>query len=178
MIFLYILLLFTLLNVLIAIALFIFKIEKHFKFIKWWSVQFKDIYTLIKELVTFVIGSSVFLIYSILGWAYSLGLHLWLKDFSLKKFVSPIVRVFTLLFDGLANALGGELLNHFLKPKIKFGKWWQTISAITGINYLHNKKYGITNKKIDKFRNILNKILGKNHCENAITDNDRVYYKL
>jgi hypothetical protein len=86
--------------------------------------------------------------------------------------LTPIVRSATLLTDGFANAGAGELLNDLLKidesEKIRYAKWYQTISAVTGLRYLFAKD--------SKFRKLLDKVLGKNHCTDAVTEQDRFYY--
>jgi len=148
--------------------------KKENKIIIWLKKNGKDLWTLIVQIVIFVVASPVFIIAGIIGLIYSLIKHLIKKDFSLKKYLSPIVRVGTLLTDCFANAGAGELMNDIIKPKYKFGKWYQTISAITGINYLKAKEYG----SVEKFRNILNKMLGKNHCELSITESDKKAYSI
>ena len=71
-----------------------------------------------------------------------------------------------------ANASAGELLNDIFKIKgnIKFGNWYESISSITGLIYINVKNI--------KLRHILNFVLGKNHCENAITKLQEKYYKI
>ena len=63
------------------------------------------------------------------------------------------------------------MLNDILKVKgkIKYGKWYNTISAITGLRL----KFESAD---NKFRKTLDKILGKNHCEEAITEEENFYY--
>ena len=73
------------------------------------------------------------------------------------KTVYPILRSINLVFDGLANAGAGELLNDSLNIKndfIRFGKWYETISAVTGLIQQYEKDTGLE----------ILKILGKNHC--------------
>ena len=75
--------------------------------------------------------------------------------------------------DGLANAGGGELLNDVLKvrkeAKIRYGKWYQTISAVTGLRKVYDNE--------DSWLRRFLKVLGKNHCEEAITEEEHFYYK-
>ena len=145
--------------------------NKDNKYLVWFKKQITDIWSLMKSLLELIASIFIFIPLGIIGLLYSLFKHLFIADFSLRKFVSPIVRGITLAIDGFGNSGAGELINDVLGPTVKFGKWYQTISAITGVNYL---KY----KKLIKFRNILNKVLGKLHCENAITQNDRSYYEI
>lgn len=73
-----------------------------------------------------------------------------------------------LALDGMANSSAGELLNDsfIVKDKCerKYGKWNETISDITGFNYLKKtlNKYG------QEFRKLLDTVLGKNHCVDSI----------
>ena len=124
---------------------------------------------LLKEIGFFIIGVPIFIITSIIGLVYTFGKHIIRLDYSLSKQLSPAVRSVTLAFDGIANALAGELLNDIFKPIIKFGKWYQTISAVTGINYLKGHD--------TKLREFLDK-LEKNHSKDAVTEMEKYYYNL
>ena len=66
-----------------------------------------------------------------------------------------------------------EILNDVLKvkkeAKIKYGKWYQTISAVTGLR----KVYDNEDSWLRRFLNVLD----KNHCEEAITEEEHFYYK-
>lgn len=89
----------------------------------------------------------------------------------------PILKSVALIFDGLANAGCGELLNDLLIKKAgddfhpkayKYGKWHDTISEVTGINYMRKvlKKIGIW------FKNLLDILLfEKDHAVKAIMEN-------
>jgi len=132
-----------------------------------------DFWRLIKEIVLFVFASVIFIIVAIIGVLYSAIKHAFFKlDYSLSRQLTPIVRSATLVTDGFANAGAGELLNDLLKidesEKIRYAKWYQTISAVTGLRYLFVKD--------NKFRRLVDKILGKNHCVNAITEQDLFYH--
>jgi len=132
-----------------------------------------DLWRLIKELILFVFASVIFIIVAIVGVLYSAIKHLFFKfDYSLSRQLTPIVRSATLLTDAFANAGAGELLNDLLgideSEKIRYGNWYQAISAVTGLRYLFAKD--------NKFRKLLDKLLGKNHCVDAITKQDRLYY--
>lgn len=128
---------------------------------------------LLLELIFLLVGVPVFLVVAVLGVVYTTIKHLCLMDYSMKKQFLPILRSLILAVDGFANASAGEILNDTLKvPKIsqiKYGKWYQTISAVTGIL----KVYGDKDTWLRKFL----KILGKNHCEDAITEMEHYYYK-
>ena len=137
--------------------------------------KFKEFLLLLLEIVFFVIGGCiVFPIVFIIGVIYSFIKHLFFKfDYSVSKQLTPIIRSMTLASDGLANAGGGEMLNDALKVKqgtlIKYGKWYQTISAVTGLRKVYDNEDTWLRKFLE--------ILGKNHCEEAITDEEHFYYK-
>ena len=126
---------------------------------------------LIKEILFLIAGVIIFTILFVVGFIYTTFKHIKKLDYSLTKQLSPIVRSITLLFDGLANAGAGELLNDVFKVegKIKFGKWYQTISAITGLLHIYVKEI--------KLRVFLDKVLGRNHCIEAISEEDKFYYE-
>jgi len=135
----------------------------------WITKQLRDIGYLIKELLTLIGSIIIFIPLGVIGVLYSIVKHLCKMDFSLRKLLNPVIRGVTLAIDGFGNSTGGEMMNDFLKPSVKFGNWYQTISAVVGINFL-------SKKELPKFRNTLNKILGKKHCEDAITEVDRFFY--
>lgn len=124
----------------------------------------------LKEIVWLVIGCIVFPIVFIIGLIYTFFKHIFKLDYSLSKQLAPIVRSLNLALDGLANSGAGELLNDIfsIAGKIKYGKWYQTISAVTGLLLLHVKD--------TKLRVFLDKVLGKNHCVEAISEEDKFYY--
>jgi hypothetical protein len=126
------------------------------------------------EILVAIIGSSIFLVLGLVGFLYSLLKHFYLLDYSLKRHVTPIIRVYTLLFDCFANAAAGELLNDTLKAgkHIRYGKWHQTISAVTGLIHKHVKG------SKQWFRKMLDTVLGKNHCVEAIQVADEYYYNM
>lgn len=120
----------------------------------------------------FVIGGIiVFPLVFVVGFLYTTGKHFWKLDYSLSKQLTPIVRSFTLLLDGLANAGAGEMLNDVfgITGEIKYGKWYQTISAVTGLLLLHVKD--------TKLRRFLDKALGRDHCVEAISKEDLFFYE-
>jgi hypothetical protein len=126
---------------------------------------------LLKQILFLVVGGIVFTTLFVVGFIYTTFKHIIKFDYSLAKQLCPIVSSITLLFDGLANAGAGELLNDVFKieGKIKFGKWYQTISAITGLLFIYVKDI--------KLRPFLDKVLGKNHCVEAISEEDKFYHE-
>lgn len=129
---------------------------------------------LLTEIGKLIIGGSVFLLLFIVGVVYTFLKHLVKFDYSLSKQLSPVIRSILLLFDGLANAGSGELFNDLLKvsknAKIRYGKWYQTISAVTGLRK-------VCDEIDNRFRTTLDKVLGRNHCIDAISDEDLYYYQ-
>lgn len=126
---------------------------------------------LLKEIAWLIVGSIVFPIVFVVGVIYTFSKHIIKLNYSLSKQLAPIVRSTNLALDGLANAGAGEMLNDVYKINgtIKYGKWYQTISAVTGLIKLHVKD--------TKLRVFLDKVLGKEHCVNAITEEDKYYYE-
>ena len=132
-----------------------------------------DIWLVTSEILLFIIGFCfVFPCVIILGFIYSFVKHAFFKfDYSAKKHFKPIVRILTLLSDGGANAIGGEMLNDILKAKdneIKHGKWYQTISSVQGLRYLFNGRNSTLRKTLNK--------LDKNHCEKAPTELELFFF--
>ena len=80
----------------------------------------------------------------IVGFFYTTFKHIFRWDYSFKKQFFPIFHNLALILDGLANSMAGELMNDTLltKDKVKFyhnkaykyGKWYDTISEVTGVN--------------------------------------------
>jgi len=135
-------------------------------------IRLIDLWGLIKELVILFIAIIIFTLLGIIGFFYTLFKHLLVKrDYSLSKQFTPIVKALKLSIDGMSGVFSGEMLNDTLKPKyIKYGKWYHTISADTGINYI---------KGDDKmFRKLLDKVLGKKHCEKSITEEQKCLHKI
>jgi hypothetical protein len=134
--------------------------------------KLKEVLSTIKEICLLIIGGLIiFPIVSILGVFYSFGKHLIVKrDYSISKQLNPVLRSFTLASDGLACAAGGEMLNDALKikGKIKYGNWYQTISAVTGLIQIYEKDTWL--------RRLLDKVLEKDHCRIAITEQESFYY--
>ena len=133
--------------------------------------KLKEFLLLLLEIVFFIVGGCiVFPLVFVTGVIYSFIKHLFFKfDYSVSKQLTPIIRAMTLASDGLANAGGGEMLNDALKikGKIKYGNWYQTISAVTGLIHIYEK---------DTWLRRFLRILGKNHCEEAITEQEKFYY--
>ena len=141
---------------------------KFFRF-NW---KFIELLSTLKEILLLIVGGLIiFPLVSILGVFYTLIKHLIIKrDYSLSRQLNPVLRSFTLASDGLACASGGEMLNDALsiKGKIKYGNWYQTISAVTGLIKIYEKDTWL--------RKLLDKVLEKNHCELAITEQEKFYY--
>ena len=137
--------------------------------------KLKEFLQLLVEIVLLLVGGCfIFPLVFIVGVFYSFIKHLLIKfDYSISKQLIPIIRSITLTSDGLANAGGGEMLNDVLKvkkeAKIKYGKWYQTISAVTGLRKVYDNE--------DSWLRRFLKVLGKNHCEEAITKEEHFYYK-
>ena len=131
----------------------------------------KNIGKLLLEFLFTLIGIPLFITVFVSGVVYTFIKHVIKFDYSIVQQTQPLLRSINLTFDGLANAGGGEMLNDIMKIKgrIKYGKWYQTISAVTGLIKVYEKD--------TKLRRFLDKILGKNHCIDAITESDSFYYK-
>lgn len=112
----------------------------------------------------------LFLPLSVIGVIYTFIKHIIKFDYKLDKQLFPIVRSFNLVLDSFANACSGELWNDIFKVsgKIKYGKWYQTISAVTGIRYVYEGKDTWLRRLLDK--------LDKDHCKRAITPEDNYFY--
>lgn len=124
------------------------------------------------EVIIGLLMCILFLIVSIIGFIYTLVKHILKLDYSLMKQFKPIMRAFTLCNDCFANASGGELLNDIMKAKdneIKYGWFQQTISSVTGLRFIFNKRDS-------RLRRILNKI-DKDHCELAPSEMEMFYFK-
>lgn len=131
----------------------------------------KNIWRLFIEFLILLVGCTVFIILFIIGVVYTFLKHVIKWDYSGRKQLQPIIRNVTLALDGLACAGAGELLNDTLKikGKVRYGKWYQTISAITGLIHKYEKDTWL--------RRFLDRTLGKNHCAEAITEQDQFYYE-
>ncbi|WP_268848158.1 hypothetical protein [Flavobacterium aestivum] len=123
------------------------------------------------EIGLFIVAILVFPLLFTLGLIYTSAKHIWKFDYSFSKQFTPILRSVNLILDGLANAGAGEMLNDVYKVSglIKYGKWYQTISAVTGLLFMYDKD--------TKLRIFLDKILGEKHCETAISKEDLFYYE-
>lgn len=134
---------------------------------------FKDLWLNLSEVLVFIVGVTVFLLITVIGFFYTFFKHLLKRDYSAKKHFKPLVRIITLATDGAANGCGGEMLNDLSKAKdgeIKYGNWYQTISSVTGLRWIFNNR-------TSALRRFLNKYLEKDHCELAPTEMELFYYK-
>lgn len=131
----------------------------------------KNILKLFLEIIYLIIGTPIFLLVGFIGIIYTFFKHLFKADYSLVKQLTPLVRSVNLINDCFANAAGGELLNDVLKIKgqIRYGKWYQTISAVTGLIHLYERD--------TKLRSTLDKIFRSAHCDDAINIEDRFYWE-
>lgn len=130
----------------------------------------KTLIKLFLEIFFMLIGIPIFLIVFIVGVLYTFVKHVKNWDYSISRQFTPILRSINLVFDGLANAGAGELLNDVFKIKNEFaryGKWYETISAVTGLIKQYEK---------DTWLRKFLEILGKNHSEEAITEMQKYYY--
>jgi hypothetical protein len=135
----------------------------------------KNLLLLLLEIVFLIVGGLlIFPLFFVIGFCYTFFKHLLRLDYSVSKHLTPIIRSFNLAMDGLACAGAGELLNDFYKiPKdsiVRYGKWYQTISAVTGILKVYANRDLPLRKRLE--------ILGKNHCEEAITPQEHIYYNI
>lgn len=130
----------------------------------------KTVFKLLLEIFFMAVGIPIFILICIIGICYTFVKHVLKCDYSLSKQFTPVLRSINLVFDGLANAGAGELLNDALNVKnnnVRYGKWYETISAVTGLLKLFEK---------DTWLRRFLEILGKNHCEGAITEMQSHYY--
>lgn len=136
--------------------------------------RFKEFLGLIAELLFMIVGGLlIFPSIFVIGFIYSFFKHMIFKfDYSVSRQLKPIIRSITLASDGLANSGAGELFNDVFRVKddsyAKYGKWYQTISSVTGIRY----KYQGNDTWLRRFLELFE----KNHCVNAITDEELFYY--
>ena len=130
----------------------------------------KTLMKLFLEIFFMIIGIPIFSLLFVVGVLYTFVKHVKNWDYSISRQFTPILRSINLVFDGLANAGAGELLNDVFKIKNKFvryGKWYETISAVTGLIKQYEK---------DTWLRKFLKILGKNHSEEAVTEMQKYYY--
>lgn len=125
---------------------------------------------LLLEILLLIAAIIVFSLLSVVGIVYTFIKHIKRLDYSISKQLTPIVRSASLVIDCFANAAAGELLNDTLKVrgKIRYGKWYQTISAVSGLIHLYEKDTW--------FRRMLDKAFRGAHCNEAINEEERFYY--
>ena len=130
----------------------------------------KALLKLLLEILFMTIGIPIFLLLFVVGVLYTFGKHVKNWDYSISRQFTPILRSINLVFDGLANAGAGELLNDVFNIKNEFaryGKWYETISAVTGLIKQYEK---------DTWLRKFLKVLGKNKNEESITEMQDIYY--
>lgn len=127
----------------------------------------------------------------VIGFLYTTIKHIIRWDYKFSKQFFPIFHNLALILDGMANAFAGELLTDtLLKRQIfittkdgrqvfnpsdppvhqeayKYGKWYDTISEVTGIN----EERGALNKAGMIFTKMLGIVLNDNHSVLAINRN-------
>jgi hypothetical protein len=129
---------------------------------------------LLKSTLFLVLAILVFPILSLVGIIYTTIKHSSKFNYSLSKQLAPIVKSIALSIDGLANACSGELMNDTLLKKkkngelysktYKYGKWDDTISAVTGVN----EKRGTLNLLGEDLTDMLSLVLEQDHSINSI----------
>jgi len=106
-----------------------------------------------------------------IGFFYTTIKHIIRWDYKPSKQFFPIFHNIALVLDGFANSVAGELLNDTLiiykKGAYKYGKWYDTISEVTGVN----EERGRLNKKGLWFTKMLGIVLNDNHSILAINRN-------
>ena len=132
---------------------------------------------LLKSILFLILAILVFPLLSVIGILYTLIKHGIKLDYKLDKQLSPIVKSVALALDGLANACVGELFNDTLlkrkknkelyKITYKYGRWDDTISAVTGVN----EKRGVLNLRGKDFTDFLSVVLEQDHSLNSIQKN-------
>lgn len=127
----------------------------------------KDFLILLLALIIAPVAAGFFFLVAILGVVYSLVKHLIKGDYSSSRQLIPIIKASIYAADGIACAGSGELLNDVYKPKVKYGKWYHTISAITGVNYKKGQ-----DTKLRRFLDWFE----KDHCTKSITKEQETYY--
>ena len=136
-------------------------------------IRLIDLWRLIIEIVTLIVGGAFFLFVAVVGLLYTFVKHALIRfDYSLSRQLRPIIRSLTLALDGFSNASAGELLNDWLRPSVAFGKWYYTISATFGLNKLLGQDLR-PRKWIDRFFRLFGQ---KNHCERAVTPEQIVFW--
>ena len=77
----------------------------------------KALLKLLLEILVMTIGIPLFSFLFVVGVLYTFGKHVKNWDYSISRQFTPILRSINLVFDGLANAGAGELLNDVFKIK-------------------------------------------------------------
>lgn len=148
--------------------------KKENKILNWFKKLAKGLLALSLALLVLVLAAVCFTAIGIVGIFYTLVKHIWLRDYSLSTQLVPIIESCQLLFDGFACTGAGELINDSMKiskdSKVKYGKWYHTISGITGVFTLVVRDSGM--------RKFINGIFfwQKDHCNEAITPEQRSHY--
>jgi len=126
----------------------------------------------LKQFIIMLVSIIVMSLASIRGVIYTLIKHLWKLDYKIEKQLAPIFRSIALAFDGIANACSGEYYNDrnlIVKGKYPYGRWQQTLSAVTGYNVI-SKNLTCKGKKFRKWVDDIFSFFGEkgSHVLNAI----------
>jgi len=135
----------------------------------------------LKLILMIPISWFVFAIVSVVGFTYSTIKHVFfMQDYSFSKQFTPILKALLLIPDGFANAAGGEMFTdvclkfrkngELYKGAVRYGKWYMTISAVTGAN----EKRGRLTRTGKRLTALLSATLGPNHSIEAMRD-DIIY---
>lgn len=132
---------------------------------------------MIQNSLLLVMAILIFIPLAVVGLIYTTVKHVILWDYSIVRQFAPLLKNVSLILDGLCNSVAGELLNDFLikktkkdslyKVAYKYGKWYDTISEVTGIN----EKRKVLNSIGIRLTKLLSVVLDNNHSINAINTN-------
>ncbi len=128
-------------------------------------------------MLLFVGAIIAFIPLCVIGFFYTTIKHLIRLDYRPSKQFFPIFHNIALVLDWFANSVAGELLNDTLltKDKVirfhnwvyKYGKWYDTISEVTGVN----EERWTLNHRWMIFTRLLWIVLNDNHSILAINRN-------
>jgi len=149
------------------------KKEKLIRAWQWLKIRLVDFGRLVVEVITLAVGLVVFTAVAVVGVLYTFVKHVFVKrDYSFTRQLRPVVRSLTLAYDGFANACAGELLNDTQRPVVKYGKWYHTISGITGLNKMLGSELPLR-RIVDGFFRLFGE---RRHCEDSVTDEMKCKY--
>ncbi|MDD4515630.1 hypothetical protein [Massilibacteroides sp.] len=128
----------------------------------------KKLFELIAALVLSAVLFPIALIYNVIIGFKKLDQFIWLFVIEIFQLIFDVFEKLAVIIDRLGNVILGNMFCRFFvfKPfrdKTLFFNSEVTISASFG----HLQKHGFLNKKGERFRKLLDKVFGKNHCLNA-----------